>query len=80
MRAKIKVWGNEYQVSQMSWSKEDGSMLHVSFRDENEDVYTFFEKFDRPDNAESMKGKTDRYNLIHTDLESRIYWEGDKHA
>ncbi|GGB61361.1 hypothetical protein GCM10011409_43270 [Lentibacillus populi] len=75
MRAKIKVWGKEYLVESIGWSKASGRIAHISFRDELDDFYVFHKAYSNSDNAESMKGKTANTDLIYADLEKRIIWE-----
>lgn len=72
MKAKIKLWGNEYNVLSVNWGYE-GIIDHVCFRDENNVLYVIHNEYLGADN----NAEENRYSEepIYANLKEVIEWE-----
>ncbi|KPH76092.1 hypothetical protein [Oceanobacillus caeni] len=72
MRAYIKLWGNEYLLDSVSWYQE-GRISHVSFTDENDDLYVIFDKnFSSDLDAETNRNPNEN---LHSDFNKTLFWK-----
>lgn len=70
MRAYIKLWGNEYLLDSVSWNK--GRIIDVSFKDEDGNYLTVFEKRSWDEDTEPNRN-TDE--ILHSDFNKTVIWK-----
>lgn len=79
MRAFIKVWGREYPVVMIVWDYTTHRIFNITFRDENDNRYTVFNKSNRniECNLEKNKGNTDV--ILTANLDEIVYLKEKTH-
>ncbi|RHW33548.1 hypothetical protein [Oceanobacillus profundus] len=75
MRAYIRLWGNDYLLTQVDWHG-NGELSSVAFRDENNKFYVILNMH----SVLTSDAETNRYSdyPIHADLEEVVFWTEKK--